>query len=562
MATSAIPDLDVLVIGAGPNGLACAAYLARAGGKVAVVEKNVESGGGLLTQEISGFKLNHHATYMMLAERMIPYADLNLADRGVAFVRPEAQAAFLFKDKSSFTLYTDVKKSQESIARLSAKDAEAYGRLHDEFQRMCDAFLIPATYAPPVEPLEQVELLQNADQLGKVIADISECSPLEVINRYKFSDRRVKAGVLYLASMFGLDPEESGMGFMAPIYVHRLTQNALVRGGSHQLASGLRRTVEESGGRVITNSQVQSFVLENGRVVGIRLRDGELRARAVVSTLNPLQTFSELLPAMKDGELKEMAEEWQWDEWSLFVCSSGVVGQAPLYEGYAEEANRALVVVMGFDSAEDVLQHAAELREGKLPETIAGHGSCLSLFDPLLAPNHVPFGEHHVLRWECWAPYREDWEGKKEPFADKCMETWARYAPNIRMNNVRVRIPWSPLDIEREIPTMKRGAIKHGAYVTLQMGYNRPSPDCSGYRTPIPGLYVAGASAHPGGMVILGPGYNAARVVAADLSLGTIESDDSSVAEARQKGYLPPLNTPSPPAGEGKGGGGDRKSSP
>lgn len=533
-------EYDVLVIGSGPNGLTCAAYLARAGARVAVLEKNIESGGGLLTQEISGFKFNHHATYMMLAERMVPYTDLNLAERGVAFVRPDAQVSFLFKDKSSFTLYTDLAKSQASISKLSSKDAVTYGRMHNDFRRMCDAFLIPATYVNAVEPIEQVELLQNADKLGKAIADISEASPLEVINSYGFTDPRVKAGIIYLSSMFGLDPEEDGMGFLAPIYIHRLTQSALVRGGSHQLASGLRRTIEEHGGRVITAAQVQSFLTRNGEVIGVKTRDGEIGARAVVSTLNPLQTFSELLPGI-DGELKDMAEAWQWDEWSLFVCSLGIVGEAPIYDGYDPEVNRSLVAVMGYETPEDVLGHISELKEGNIPATVAGHGSCLSLFDSLLAPNHVPFGEHHVLRWECWAPYRQDWDDHKHTYAEKCIQAWGRYAPNILKANTRVRIPWSPLDIEREIPSMKRGAIKHGAYLTLQMGYNRPSPDCSGYRTPIRGLYVAGASVHPGGMVILGPGYNAARVVAADLGLKGMPPEDATIAQARSKGYLPKL---------------------
>jgi len=102
-----------------------------------------------------------------------------------------------------------------------------------------------------------------------------------------------------------------------------------------------------------------------------------------------------------------------------------------------------------------------------------------------------------------------------------------------------VRVDWSPRDIETQLTTMTRGSIKHGAYLPLQMGYNRPNPDCSGYRTPIPGLYVGGASVHPGGMVILGPGYNASRVVAEDLGLRVWWEEPEMVRRARRRGYLP-----------------------
>lgn len=534
---------DVVVLGAGPNGLTCANYLQKAGAKVAVVEQHVESGGGLVTEELSGFKLNHHATYMMLAELMPPYHDLNLRDRGVTFIRPEAQVAFLFRDKTSFVLYTDPERSKASIAKISQKDAQAFDRLHREFRAMCERFLIPATYFPAVEPLEQMELLQKADDIGRRIGEVSDMTPREVIADYKFEHPGVEAGLLYLALMFGLDPDEGGMGFMVPIYVYRLMNAALVKGGSHQLSSALRGELEDNGGTVMVSAKAEKALWEDGSVVGIRLADGrEIRARAVVSTLNPYQTFPELCGRARiSQDLVEVAEEWQWEEWSYFVYNVGIVGEPPRYEGYGPEVNRALIAVMGYEKPQDVLGHIEAVKRGELPEEVRGHGSCLSLFDPMLIPSHVEpvFGPHALLRWECWAPYEVDWLEARKPYAKRCFDLWSRYAPNLGEARVILESPWSPLDIEKRLPTMTRGSIKHGAYMTLQMGYNRPSPDCSGYRTPIKGLYVAGASTHPGGMVILGPGYNAAKVVGEDLGLNIWWQVPEMAEAARKAGYLP-----------------------
>lgn len=534
-------ELDVLVLGAGPNGLTCAAYLARAGARVVVVERNMESGGGLVTQEVSGFKLNSHAIYMMLAELMPPYRDLDLADYGVSFVHPDVQAAFLFAG-DSLVLYSDLSRSLESVQRLSPSDADAFRELYEDFRRASEEFLVPATYVPPVEPIEQIELLERTGTMGRWLNELSEMSPAEVIGGYGFEDERIEAALVYLASMFGLDPNGGGMGFLTPIYVYRLMQSALVRGGSHQLASALRRVIERSGGSVLTSASVREIMTDDGRVRGVKLDDGrELVARAVVSTLNPEQNFLSLMdPQQLLPLLPEAARHWEWDEASLFVVNWGIVGHPPRYDGWPKDVDAALTVVMGVHSIDDVIGHFEAARGGRTPDGTIGHGSCPSLFDPLIAPRHLPeYGSCEVLRWECMAPYDADWSVAKKVLAAQALETWRHHAPNLVDANVRLELAWSPKDIENHLPTMKRGSIKHGAYVSVQMGYNRPSADCSSYRTPIDGFYVAGASTHPGGMVTLGAGYNAAGVVASDLGFPTWWEVPASVRRAVASGYLP-----------------------
>ncbi|MBC8292698.1 MAG: NAD(P)/FAD-dependent oxidoreductase [Proteobacteria bacterium] len=532
-------DYDVIIVGAGPNGLCCGAYLAAAGARVAVLEKYVETGGGLVTQELSGFRLNHHAVYMLLAELMPPVSELDLASRGVAFARPARQAAFLYEGGHSITLALDPAESQRSIEALSLGDGSRFRRMADEMAQMCERFLVPATYFPPIPPIEQTELLENSDELGKRMAAFSEMTPREVIADYGFEDPRVEAAFLYLACVFGLDPDEGGLGFLVPIYVHRLLNNSIVRGGSHQLSSALRRGLEEHGGDVITGCAARSLLTEGGRVVGVLAADGrEFRARAVVSTLNPEQTFTGLAAGCElPVHFKQVAEQWEWEHTSMFIVNSGIVGEAPRYEGYDKSVDEALMVVMGYQSPEDVVAHYAAASAGEA-RADAGHASVPSLFDPLQSPAHVPLGPVHALRWETWAPYDRPWGEEAAGFAESCMQTWQRYAPNLAEANCRVRVHWSPHDIAEHLATMKRGSIKHGAYSSLQMGFNRPLPECSSNRTPLAGLYVGGASTHPGGMVIMGPGYNCSRVVAADLGIQLPWEEPEMVAAAKRSGYL------------------------
>jgi len=535
---------DAIIIGAGPNGFTCGSYLAKAGAKVLILERNAETGGGLASEEHSGFRFNYHAIYMMLGELMPPYHDFNLRERGVIFTKPDTQVAFLFQDGKSFVLYVDPEKSKKSLAKLSSKDAETFGRMMHEFKEMCDHFLIPATYFPPVEPLRQIPLLENAGDTGKKILQISEMTPREVVASYKYEDPRIEAAFLYLATMFGIDPEAGGMGFMVPLYVYRLMNTAIVRGGTHSLSSAIRAEFEANGGEVENSAEVKSLITEKGEVKGVRLNDGrEIFSKVVISSLNPEQTFFQLYDR-KDtpAELAESIENWKWEEWSYFTSHIAVIGDAPRYEAYDSEVNSALIVVMGYESPEEVVQHGEAIKRGELPEKVAGHGTCTTIFDPLQAPSH-PYGPYHTLRWECWAPYElkdsKDWDDVKKDYGDRCFETWCHYAPNLAKQKINRRIDWSPVDIERRLITMKKGSIKHGAYSQFQMGYNRPSADCSDYRTPIKGLYVCGASVHPGGMVILGPGYNAAKRVAEDLGLQIWWKVPEMVQKAQEEGYLP-----------------------
>jgi phytoene dehydrogenase-like protein len=536
-------EYDVIIIGGGPNGLTAGAYLAKAGAKVLIVEKKHELGGGLYTEDFgSPFRHNVHAIYMMVAELMPPYLDLGLEERNVTFIRPEVQNAFLFKDGKALVLYTDLERSKASVRKLSEKDADAFERMYREFKDLFYEIIIPSTYVPPVPPVELAEMLGKTE-LGKKLLDLSEMSPKEIVEHYGFEDPRVKTALLYLGTTWGIHPEVGGVGYMVPLYIYGMMNSALVKGGSHVLSSALQKSVISSGGNILEWAEVKGLILEDGAVKGVKLADGrEFRAKGVISTLNPEQTFLQLIGKENLPEdLLKTVEGWQWEEWSLFVINIGIRGDPPKYRAaeFNPDVNGALLAVMGYDDPEDIIRHVKEMEEKKLPSP-AGHATCTTKFDSLQAAPG-PYGPLHTLRWEGWAPYDiegKNWDDIKEEYAERCIGLWSEYAPNLKNVKLLFTHAWSPLDIERRLATMRKGSIKHGAYISLQMGYFRPNDRCSCYRTPIKGLYLGGASVYPGGMITLGPGYNSAKVAAEDLGLKVWWSPPDYVTEAAKKGYL------------------------
>jgi phytoene dehydrogenase-like protein len=316
-----------------------------------------------------------------------------------------------------------------------------------------------------------------------------------------------------------------------------------VRGGTHGLASALYANVRAGDVDILEWAEVDKILTEDGTARGVGLTDGrEFEGRAIVSTLNPDQTFlrcvgEDRLPA----ELAATLRDWEWEEWSLFTSHLGIKGEAPHYTaaGFNPDVDSALTNFVGIESPDDVMDQVSAIEAGRLPDP-AGGGMCVSVHDPLQA-SPGPFGPLHTLRWESQVPYQlaeGEWDDVKQEYADRCFERWTEYAPNLREAKVLFSFAYSPRDIERRLATMQKGSIKHGAYTSTQMGYLRPTEDCSGYRTPIKGLYVAGASTHPGGMVILGPGYNAARVVVEDLGADVWWSQPDYVVRALEMNYL------------------------
>ena len=228
---------DVVVVGAGHNGLTAAAYLQKAGAKVLVVERRHETGGALVTEEFSGYRFNLHANYMLMLDVAPPFKDLELEADGCVYVRPDVEATLLRKNGEAVTLYADLEKSVASIAKYSPKDAARFREVYLDYKQIADEYLIPSTYGRPVGSA-QLAATYMKSELGQRILKVTEMTPFEICRSWGFETPALSALLLYLICMWGIDPEESNSSYLVPLYFNRMLNATLVRGGSHRLRRG------------------------------------------------------------------------------------------------------------------------------------------------------------------------------------------------------------------------------------------------------------------------------------------------------------------------------------
>lgn len=511
-------ECDVAVIGGGPNGLITSAYLAKAGLKVILLERRGEIGGGLATEEVL-YPLhyaNTHAVYHMMVEYMPPFKDFDLDKRGLLWIGPNAQTGMIFKDKSSILLHRMAEDTYDSIAKWSQEDATTFFGWIRRLNKMMDELLAPGTYVPPLPAVELAVKMQRT-KLGQELMEMMEKTPYQIVTE-TFKHPKVRAVFLYVACMWGLDPSETGLAFLLPLMITRSMHKYQCYGGSHKLAGVFGKEIMANGGTILENGEVIKINVDNGKVSGVELFDGtKVKAKVVASSLDPHTTFIKLIGEDKiPASLAERCKTWKWDKWSLWTLH--IATPKPLEYDVVDDLriNESLMNIMGFDNEDDVMKFYMGVREGRL-DLIGGHATCETLYDPTL----VDIPGRHVSKFQFPAPYDldgncENWEKRKTEIEDKVLHLWFSHIKNMSRNDVYLKSSESPVDIERRIPCMVRGAIKHGDYNALQMGFYRPDESCSTTRTPIEGLYVCGASTNPGGMVTGGPGYIASNAIAED----------------------------------------------
>lgn len=502
---------DAAVIGAGPNGLIAALYLSALGLKTIVLERRYEMGGGLATEEVlfPGNLTNTHAVYHMMTDYLPVLRDFPLERHGLIWIKPSWQAGILFSDGEGLLFGRMVQDSKDSVSGLTLAEGEQFEKVYRKWRRFVEEILAPATYTPPLPPLELAERFQRT-LLGKEFLALSERSPLEVIDSH-FSHPRLKAFLLYLIAMWGVDPEEPGMGFMVPLLIVRGTQKYYCYGGSHRFASALGREILARGGMILDNAEVVRIGVSQGRCEGVYLKDGRVILTPVVlSSLPPTQTFFELigeenLPQQAREDLLPL-KNWEWDPWSFFTLHL-VLDHPPRFRHRDERFSQAFMSIIGLEDDEDLLRYFRGLKTGEFSRPL-GHFTCESLWDETLSRT----GKTIAFLQVC-APYDYPWEEKKGKVEEDCLKLLNEYGefPVVGYHSE------TPREIEARLKSMVRGSIKHGAYTPLQMGYYRPCEACSSSRTPISGLYLCGASTYPGGLIIGGPGYICAQVVARDL---------------------------------------------
>ena len=542
---------DVIIVGGGPNGLTAGAYLARAGARVLLIERRHETGGGLVSEDFSAFRFNLHAIYMLMMDVMPPYDDLDLYAEGCVYLQPEVQVSLLTRDGKALTLYRDLDHSVESIRKFSPKDAERFRDVYLESKELSYGAIIPLTYTLPVPTLDFADMLQTSD-IGQEILDIGEKTPREIVDEWGFENPLLQTLILHLVCMWGLEPDVSGVGFLVPLYLNRMLNMSLIKGGSHRLSSALQRSIIATGGDVLESYTVTKIVVEDGTATGVEvgLTNAEeqgrktFEAKVVITSTDPLTTFTKLITEEIMEPISmgcvETAKQWEWEHWSLFGLHLALK-ERPQFRAadFDPAVNDAFIKIIGYDNPDDFLSHLNGLGAGEL--STAGHITVTSDLDPLQAPVDVQPGVA-TFRFEALAPYEAKegkWDDIAASYGDRLLSTIQEYAPNVDRSKIIRRYDNSPTYIEQKFANMVRGSFKHGAYKPTQMGYMRPNIECSGYRTPVKNLYLCGASTYPGGMVLLGGGYNAARVVAEDMGIDPWWSEPDYIVKAREMKLVP-----------------------
>lgn len=514
---------DGIVIGSGPNGLVTAAYLAKAGLRIAVVERNAVAGGGCSTEEVTlpGFRHNLHSNFHAIGAGPVT-RDLELERHGLRYLYPEVQHTFIFRDDRAITLYADVERTVTSIGRFSPGDARRYAEVHDRFgPGPLGVFLRRSLFMPPLTDDELAERLADGDA-GREYLHFRTLSLYEAVDEL-FEDDRVRT-VVKLHCHGSAYEDAPGTGHFVLRVVARSGWSGLAVGGSAALARALVSVVEENGGVVFTRTPVRRVLVSGGSARGVELDDGRTIAadRFVVSSLDPAGTLRLVGEDALGADVADGMREYRHAAWSLATLHLALA-EPPHYRAAEREpdVDRAYGVYFGADSTDELRANFAAIARGELPERFAGNGACNTRFDP----SQAPAGGHTAFWWP-FAPYAigtggpAAWDDRRDEIGERILREWTAYAPNLGHARVVLgRHLFTPIDIERNIPNMVRGSHHGGSYRPGQVDASRPTPALARYRTPVEGLYLTGASTHPGGSINGAPGYNTANAIADDLGI-------------------------------------------
>ena len=511
---------DAVIVGGGHNGLVSAAYLAKAGLKVLVVERRPIVGGACITEEVfPGVKFSRLAYSAGLLRPEI-IRDLDLARFGYEVHPFDPQFFLPFPNGDSILLWNDPARNHQELARFSKKDAEAYPKyvaFWTEVMELIEAMVLESP--PPLPDLLGMFKGAEAEELAKRLLLQSAADLLDEF----FESEEVKA-MLATATTIGLPagPKTPGtalmLGHMLLHEINGVKQTfGYSKGGMGGISQALAKGAEHHGATIHTGAAVQRILTNDGRATGVELAGGKrVMARAILANVDVKTTFAKLVAAdALDPEFIAQVRRIKatgvvtkvnclLSELPDFTARPGKTVQ-PHHKGYLD-------ICPSVDYLERAWDDAKRGEPSKEPFL-----DCVlhSVMDPSLAPP----GKFTLSIYSQYSPYRlrdGDWDDRKEEVGDTILETLARFAPNVP-HAVEAREVISPLDMEREWG-LPGGCIYQTDMTPDQLFSFRPLPGWSGYRTPVRGLYLCGSSAHPGGGVTGAPGHNAAMVVLDDFA--------------------------------------------
>jgi phytoene dehydrogenase-like protein len=524
---------DVIVIGGGHNGLTNAAYLARAGKKVLVLERRHVLGGAAVTEEVfPGFKFSV-CSYVVSLLRPEIIRDLDLPRHGLEILpldgtfTPMPNGDYLWR-------VNDHGKTRREIARHSKVDAEAYEEFGKAMQAMC-RFVKPILSMVPPDPATL-----NPRELMKLLFIGRRFQSLSSEDKYNQVQLMTMSAVDFLDQWFETDVLKATMsasgiigtflGIRSPGTAYVLLHHYMgeidgafrswgfARGGTGAISNAIADAAREAGAEVRTQSPIANLIIKNNRVQGVTLQNGdEIYADVVSSSVDPRLTF------LKFMEESQLPEEFLADiRRYKFRGSSGKVNIAldalPNFKCLPGEGAHLRGAISISPSIEYMERAYDDAKYGNFSRRPYIDMVIPSLTDPSVAPP----GKHVLSCFVQYAPYKLrpglNWDEQREAFGNNVIDTISEYAPNIKDIILHKQV-LTPLDLEREFG-LSEGNIFQGELSLEQLFFLRPAPGFAQFRTPIKNLYMCGSATHPGGGVMGAPGRLAALEILKDAKGG------------------------------------------
>ena len=532
---------DAIVVGAGHNGLTNAAYLAKSGLKVLVVEKNDYIGGASVSRELHEGWTYSNCSYVCSLLRPEIFRDLNLQKYGLQ-VLPYGGSVTFMQNGDIFGGYSDDDLARREIGRFSKRDADAYVRFARDVSKQC-RFIKPMLLRTPPDPTSfKPKDLGELIYLFKRLHSLGEQTIYDTIRFYTMSvaeylDEYFESDVIK-AALSGSGIIGTGLGPYSPGTAYVLLHHYMgevdgsigswgfARGGMGSIAKALADAFRDHDGELLTDAEVSQIIVKGGRAKGVVLVNGdEHYAKNIVSNLDVKRTYQKLFDPkdLSEKVLKQVdAFKIRGSSGKLNIALDGM----PEFPALGKD-NPLIYSDMHFiDSTERIERAYDDWKNGRWSRD----PYCDTLLPTMTDPTMAPPGKHYMSVFVQYAPVKLStgaWTDQdRDDFRSTVINQLAEYSPNLKDLIVHAEVR-SPQDIENEIG-LTSGNIFQGELTMDQMFFNRPFPGYAQYRGPVKGFYMCGSSTHPGGGVMAAPGANAAREMLHDLKRTNIvpESDN------------------------------------
>ena len=535
---AATSRFDAIVIGAGHNGLTTACYLARAGLKVCVLERNDYIGGAAVSRELyPGFTYSN-CSYVCSLLRPQIFRQLELPRYGLQVVPYEGNIT-LTRDGDYIASYHDHDVNRREIARHSKHDAEAYDRYALAVMRQC-RFIKPMLLRTPPDPTsfkprdvsELLFLLKSFNDLGE--REMYEAIRFWTMSVADFLDEYFESDVVK-ASLAGSGIIGTALGPYSPGSAYVLLHHYMgevdgtigawgfARGGMGAITQAMASALRAHNGEIRTEAEVAQVIVRRGRAVGVALSNGdELYARTIVSNLDVKRTFLKAMdPEDLPNEFLEQVKNFK------IRGSSGKLNIAldafPDFPSVPRDCPALSGDIGVVDSVERLERAYDDWKNG----TWSKDPYCDILIPTMIDPTMAPPGKHYMTVFVQYAPpylAEGEWDDEnRKAFGDTVINQIAEHSPNFKDLILHAEIR-TPFDLENEVG-LTEGNIFQGELTFDQLLFNRPVPGYAQYRAPVRGMYMCGSSTHPGGGVMGAPGANAAREILRDLGRGKLAAE-------------------------------------